>query len=88
MILAPRGAWYLGGYKGAGNSRCTVQALRDSDGKLVNQATGIVLSAIRELPNNHTVSSIQTWNDNPKRKKYEVLAVLDRAIEIAEKEGK
>jgi hypothetical protein len=29
--------------------------------------------------------SVQTWNDAPKRKKTEVLAVFDRAIELASK---
>lgn len=93
LVLAPRDAWRKGGWTGkkmvAGETvctRCLVQALKDSDGPYVTGAVGAVAKVIRELyPGRgrfHGDEATCTgFNDHRDTIKYDVLRVLDVAIE-------
>lgn len=82
IILAPRDAWEPSGYGTA--RRCLVHACNDVDGKAVDLAKPFMLQAIKELHPSGKYESVQSFNDSPSIHKHHVLAMLDRAIELAE----
>lgn len=61
-------------------SFCVVGAIQRSTRGLIRLWS--LHHALRELTN----GTISVWNDDPNRKQSEVLALIDRAIEIAEAE--
>lgn len=92
VTLAPRDAWAKGATtrtaKVAGepvHQRCLIQTLRDVDGVHVKTAETLCLSAIKELYPSRPSTSIPGFNDHSATIKHDVLRVLDRAIEKAEK---
>jgi hypothetical protein len=90
VAISPRGAWSSAGWtkqNPSGFGRCLLQLCADVDGVHADAAKKILKQAIKiEFPNRS--SSVMSFNDSPETKKHDAIRVLDKAIEIARKEGK
>lgn len=87
LVLSPRNAWHKAGYTGTKHgvaARCSIQAINDCDGKHAEGAKKLFLKAAKELYPTRPTNSIPSFNDAGKTTKTDVLAVFDRAIELAQ----
>lgn len=89
-LFGMRATWAKGGYTRPSatwdNRRCLVSGLEACDGKHVAEAKKFALLAIKEIyPMRYTAGNIPSFNDSTATTKSDVIRVLDRAIELAEK---
>ena len=90
VAISPRGAWSSSGWtkqNPSGHGRCLLQLCRDVDGVHVTIAANFLIKAIKqEFPGRP--SDVAVFNDSHATRKHDAIRVLDKAIELARKEGK